>query len=292
MSLVLCPECSHEVSLDAVACPNCGFPMAATPVVEERTVVMPPPKRKNDSIPMWAWVPVGVLALIVVFLFIFMLSGSSDEGNVNLSVNARRPATTDSRDVRTETVPATTSGQTVTVPSSDTTVSVPSAPATTTTVPSSDLPPVTAPAPTRGKVVINAKVIAPRASQPNAARGAKFYLLDKDIETILSDADVEPIEGNTLAASLGLAAVYPDRYGEFMRAAMRAIARHSKYSGTTDTAGQASLGNITPGEYYLYGLTRIGRGFALWNAPVSVTAGDNLLNLSPQSVTEIPDTTG
>jgi len=261
------------------------------PVVET-AVVAPPPKARRDTIPMWAWVPVGVLALIVVFLFIFMLSGSSDEGNVNLSVNARRPVSTDTRDVRTETVPST-GGQSVTVPSSDTTVAVPSdPPTTTTTVPSSDLPPVTAPAPTRGKVVINAKVIAPRATQPNAARGAKFYLLDKDIETILSDADVEPIEGNSLAGSLGLAAVYPDRYGEFMRAAMRAIARHSKYSGTTDTAGQASLGNIAPGEYYLYGLTRVGRGFALWNAPVSVTAGDNMLNLSPQSVTEIPDTSG
>jgi hypothetical protein len=291
MSLVLCPECSHEVSLDAVACPNCGFPMAATTVVEEKAVIMPPVKRRRDTIPMWAWVPVGVLALIVVFLFIFMLSGSSDEGNVNLSVNARRPVSADSRDVRTETVPAT-SGQTVTVPSTDTTVSVPSTSTTTTTVPSSAPAPITAPAPTRGKVVINARIMPPRGSQPSAVRGAKFYLLDKDIEEILSDANIDPIEGNSLTASLGLAIVYPDRYGEFMRAAMRAIGRHAKYSGTTDTAGQASLGNISPGEYYLYGLTRVGRGFALWNAPVSVTAGDNLLNLSPQSVTEIPDANG
>ncbi len=286
MSLALCPECSHEVSLDAVACTNCGFPMSAT-VVKERIVTVPPRPVRSDGFPMWAWIPVAVLGLIVVFLFIFMLTGTNVVANVNLSVNARRPADAP-RDVRTETVPST-SGQSVTVPGSQVSVNEPS---TTTTVPSTTTAPVTAPAPTRGSVMITAQVMPPRARQPNAARGAKFYLLDRDIETILSEANIEPIEGNTLSGSLGLAAVYPDRYGDFMSKAMRAIGRHAKYSGTTDGGGKASLGNITPGEYYLYGLTRVGRGFALWNAPVSVTAGDNLLNLSPQAVTEIPDTTG
>lgn len=283
MSLVLCPECSREVSLDAVACPNCGFPLSARTVVEERVVAKPQRPTRDDGFPLWAWVPVGVLALIVIFLFIFMFAGSNDDGNVNLSVNARRPATAP-RDVRTESVPSTGS-QPVSVPSDTTTT-------TTTTVPSTGTGPVSAPPPTRGNVVITARVVPPRESQPSAARGAKFYLLDRDIESILSEADIEPIEGNTLAGSLGLAAVYPGRYGDFMSKAMRAVGRHAKYSGTTDTAGTTNLANIAPGEYYLYGLTRVGRGFALWNAPVSVTAGDNQLNLSPQAVTEIADPAG
>ena len=36
MALIQCPECAHEVSDQAVSCPNCGFPIAATPT--SRTV--------------------------------------------------------------------------------------------------------------------------------------------------------------------------------------------------------------------------------------------------------------
>jgi hypothetical protein len=116
--------------------------------------------------------------------------------------------------------------------------------------------------------------------------------LDKDVETILTEARLEPIEGNTLAGSLGLAIVYPDRYGDFQQRAMRAISAHAKYSGTTDGSGTANVGGIIPKEYYLFGITRVGKGFALWDSPVSVTPGQNVINLSPQSVTEIADTSG
>jgi len=116
--------------------------------------------------------------------------------------------------------------------------------------------------------------------------------LEEDVETVLRAARVEPIEGNTLAGSLGLAAVFPDRYGDFQRAAMRAIAAKAKYSGTTNGSGGANLAGVDPKGYYLFGIAKIGRGFALWNSPVSVIAGDNMLNLSPQSVTEVSDPNG
>jgi hypothetical protein len=112
-------------------------------------------------------------------------------------------------------------------------------------------------------------------------------LLDKDLETILGEAHVEPVEGNTVAASYGLAVVFPDRFVDFQQAAMRAIARHAKYSGTTDGSGKAALKDVKPDEYYLFAIIRSGRGFAMWDAPVSVINGDNLLNLSPQTVIEI-----
>ena len=117
-------------------------------------------------------------------------------------------------------------------------------------------------------------------------------MLDKDLETILSEARLEPIEGNTLTGSLGLAVVFPDRYGSFQRDAMRAIGGHVKYSGTTGGSGSANLAGVAPKEYYLFAITRIGRGFALWNSPVSVVPGQNVMNLSPQSVTEIPESAG
>jgi hypothetical protein len=174
----------------------------------------------------------------------------------------------------------------VTVPGQTTTV-----PGQTTTVPDTTAPPVTLPV-EKGTVVINARVARPRGT-PQAVRGAKFFLLDEELEKILTEAQLEPVvEGNNLTASLGLAVVYPDQYGEFYRTAMRAINAHVKYSGTTDGKGAASLNGIEPDQYYLFGVTRVGQGFALWNAPVSIIAGQNVLNLSPQSVTEIPDSAG
>jgi len=277
MSLALCPDCGHEISTAAVACPNCGLPIHA-PVVSRNVVVAP----REDSFPPWGIALIaigGVLVLLVAFL---ILRQSNDDANNNLSVNvnSRRP---------TERV-------TTTVPSSAPPgVSVPpptsSAPAQTTTVPGTTTSVPNPPPADKGSVTINAKVTTANGS-PRAASGTKFYLLDKDVESILSEARIEPIEGNSLTASLGLAAVFPDRYGDFQRAAMRAIGNHFKYSGTTSAAGNTGLKSVEPNSYYLFAISRVGRGFALWNQSVSVIPGDNVMNLSPQAITEIPDPNG
>ena len=167
----------------------------------------------------------------------------------------------------------------------------PSAPAQTTTVPGTTTSVPNPPPADKGAVTINAKVTTANGST-RAASGTKFYLLDKDLESILSEARVEPIEGNSFAASLGLAAVFPDRYGDFQRAAIRAIGRHVKYSGTTSAAGNTGLKSVEPDSYYLFAISRVGRGFALWNQSVSIISGDNVMNLSPQAITEIPDPNG
>jgi hypothetical protein len=288
MSLIYCPECGHEISANAIACPNCGRPIqapAAVPV-EKKVVVANPPR--ETGFPTWAFVPIALLAVLVLIL-VYVAFRQNDESantNVNVNVAGRRPNQEPSREARTVTVPPSGETQPVTIPGQSTTV-----PGSTTTVPGTTTAQPIAPPPDKGTVVINAR-IAPTHGSPQSARNTKFYLLDKDLETILSEARVEPIEGNTLTASLGLAAVYPDRYGDFQKAAMRAIAKHVKYSGTTGGSGSANLSGVTPNEYYLFAITKVGRGFALWNAPVSVIAGDNNLNLSPQSVTEIEDAAG
>ena len=279
MSLLYCPECGHEISANAIACPNCGHPLhAPTPVVEKRVIIAQPPPQRESGFPPWAFVPIGIVAIAILFLAYFLLRQSDDQANTNINVNmaGRR---TSQEPVRTATVPSSGETQSVLAPGQTTTV-----PGTTTSAPS-------APLPDKGTVVINASIAPPRGST-QAARGTKFYLLDKDLETILSEARIEPIEGNTLTGSLGLAAVFPDRYGDFQRAAMRAIGGHVKYSGTTGSTGSANLTGVMPNEYYLFGITRVGRGFALWSAPVSVIPGQNVMNLSPQNVTEIPDTSG
>ncbi|MBK7393695.1 MAG: zinc ribbon domain-containing protein [Chloracidobacterium sp.] len=269
MSLFNCPECGHENSDIAVACANCGRPIhTPVPVVERRVVVTEP---RESGVPPWAFVAMGVVAIMVIGLLFFMVRNNSEQGNTNINVNTAGKRTAVTEPARSsEPQPANVPAQTTTVPG------------TSTSVPN-------APLPDKGTVIINAKV-APVNGSPQPARVTRFYLLDQDVEMILSEARVEPIEGNTLAGSLGLAAVYPERYGEFQRAAMRAIGAHAKYSGTTSGTGAANLAGVAPNEYYLFAVSRVGRGFALCNQPVSVVAGDNIMNLSPQSVTEISAT--
>ena len=264
-------------------------PLIADPVVD-RKVVTPIPR--ESSFPPWALIPIGIGAVLIIFFAYIMLREGADDGNTNVNVNlaGRRQSSDSARDPRTTDVPS--SSERAVVPSGSAyDPGATSPPSSSTTVPGTSEPPVLPPQ--RGVVKITARVMMPRSTNgPQPVRSARFYLLDKDLDSILTEARIEPIEGNSFAASMGLAAVFPERYGEFYRAAMRAIERHVKYSGTTDGTGNASLSNVDPDQYYIFGVTKIGRGFAMWDAPVSIIAGENVLNLSPPNVTEIPDTAG
>lgn len=283
MSLIFCPECGHEVSANAVACPNCGRPLVAP---EPPVAVV---RRREEGMPPWA-IPAILGAVVLVGLMMFLLfRGSNDDSNVNVALRANANRVANMPVSRTDVPP--TEPSTVSVPPSSSMPVIPSTgmPPTTTSVPgtSTGAPSV----PDRGTAVIQAKVVD-RRGNPQPARSAKFYLLDKDPEQILSEAHVAPIEGNTLTSSLGLASVFPDRFGDFQRAAMRAIVAHSKYSGTTDSSGSAKVAGVAPKEYYLFCIFRVGKGFAMWNSPVTINPGDNMLDLSPQPVTDINDPTG
>ncbi len=277
MSLLHCPECAHELSDNAVACPNCGRPTNVEPVVE-RQVVMVDNGPTRDGFPTWAFIPIGMLAVILLMLIYVLVKRNDDvTGNqaaTTINVNASRPAAPSrpSEPMTTTTVPS----------------SAP-APPTQTTVPSTQT--TVTQSPTKGKVALVAKLTT-RNGSTQAVRNEKFYLLDQDIESILSSAGVDPIAGQSLTGSLGLSLVFPDRYGEFNRSAFSAIRKHIKYSGQTDGSGKAQLSGVEPNGYYLFGMTRSGQGFTVWNSPVSVQVGDNVLNLSPQTLTEIQDPAG
>ena len=265
MALIYCPECGHEISTAAVACPNCGRPLSASRPVHEATPVVAHVERK-DRVPNWIFIPLGVIGAVLLLVFFVFMSRNSPDDNSNLAVNVstRRQPVSDAKtsDVPTTTVPAPA-------------INVPGSQAEINSV-----------TPTKGSVVINAK-IASRNGAPQPVKNEKFYLLDEDLETILSKARLEPIAGQTLANSFGLSVVYPDRYSAFHRDALRAIRNHIKYSGTTDATGKAELGGVEPDSYYLFAVTRSGRGFALWSSPVSINAGQNALNLTPQQLTEM-----
>lgn len=278
MSLIYCPECGHDVSTNAVACPNCGRPLKIEPPVP-RVVVTDHPVRER-AIPTWAIATLGILGVLVLFFIVFLVSRNDDNSNLNVNVAAKRPPAGDTRetsrtDTSTVTIPpssSTTETQTVTVPGSQ------------TTVPSS----APAPPPSKGSALIDAKITT-RAGSTQPVRSVKFYLLDEDLESILSDADLDPVDGRSLSDSLGLSMMSPDRYGDFYRRAMNALKNHIKYSTTTDAAGKGQIGNIEPDSYYLFGVTKTSEGFAVWSSPVSITNGQNVLNLAPQPLSSVSD---
>lgn len=295
MSLVNCPECGHEVSNEAVACPNCGRPLSApAPTIHRKVVVAEKPV--DEGFPKWVIVPVVILALVVIVLLIAITRSNEESANtrtVNVNLEQRRSA--DSREsARTET---SAPPNQVEVPSSSTTVNppvstttAPSYPSSSTSVPSSSTSVATVPA-DKGTVVIDAKVSTSQGAV-QAVKNEKFYLLDKDLEEILSDADLEPIEGNSLSDSFGLAVMYPDRYGDFQRNALNAIKKHIKYSVTTGGDGKASMKDVKPDSYYLFGITKSRSGFAIWSSPVSIIGGENKLNLQPARLNEMADRSG
>ena len=290
MALIYCPECGHEISSTAVACPQCGRPTNITPPPAARVIVNEPVER--DGIPPWAIAAMALAGVFVVFGLIWLLSNRNDEtANLAVNVNAQRRATANSRDVAYDTptsnidVPPSSVG-TTTVPSYPSgSTSYPSD-SSVTTVPSA--PVATAPAvPDKGTVHISASVTN-RDGDKRPVRGTKFYLLDEDVESILADADLEPIAGQSLSVSFAMAMADQSTHGEFYRKAMSALREHIKYAGTTDTNGKAQLGSVKPDSYYLFGFTKAGNSFAMWNSTVSVIGGENNINLAPQTLTEMP----
>ena len=290
MALINCPECGHEVSIEAVACPSCGRPLNAppTPVIQRRVIVAEP---REEGFPKWVIAPIAILGIVVIFLLIAMTRNNDDSANTrSINVNVAQPrSSTTSRDTTRTDVPPNQ----IEVPSSSTTINPPSStttappPSVSQNVPSSQTSVKNVPT-DKGLVVVDAK-IATKSGAVQSVKNEKFYLLDKDLEEILNEANLEPIEGQTLSNSFGLAVMYPDRYAEFKSDALNAIKKHIKYNATTDSGGKASMKDVKPDSYYLFGITKSGSGFAIWSSPVSIIGGENKLNLQPARINEMSE---
>ena len=292
MSLITCPECAHEVSATAAACPNCGH-MFAPPVVH-RKVVVAEAVPERDDFPKWIFIPLGLLGALLLFvLFAYMRNDeNADARNINVSVNTQRPSGAPLSNSSTTTTSIPSESSTVVVPPSTTTVAPPmtssapqtiAPPSTTTSIPGES---VAATAPDKGTVSLEAKITtASGSTQP--VRSESFYLLDKDLESILSDANIEDETGQGLTNAYALSVLYPEKYADTRRKALAAINKHVRYKTLTDAGGKASLKDVKPDSYYLFGITKTKTGFAVWSSPVSINAGQNALNLSPARLTEI-----
>lgn len=286
MSLMNCPECGHEVSTEAVACPNCGHPFAVhptpvhpTPVSNPRVVVAEPDR---SDFPKWVIIPVVIVgALILFFAFALMKNNNEDDTKLKYNVNLSSRESEDKRETIITTSPPTQ----IEVPSDSTTVIAPPTTSVPQTIPPSSQTEVIN-VPITGSVEIDAKILTQKGAT-QSVKNEKFYLLDKDLETILSEADLEPIANQTLKSSFGLAIMYPEKYGNFQKDALNAINKHVKYDATTNTDGKASMKDVKPDSYYLFGITKNKEGFAIWSSPISIVEGENKLNLSPARLTEI-----
>ena len=267
---MICPDCGHEVSTTAIACANCGRPLS-DPTIERNVVITGTEPRVRDDFPKWIFIPITVLGVALLFIFFMWMRQTDDAANVNVNVSARRGLNNNTRDIRSD------SPNQVTVPGDSTTVPAPSQ-SSVTTVPGESVS-------DRGTAVVNAK-IATKTGGVQPVRNEKIYLLDKDLEEILDDAGIEDETGQGLRNAFGLSVLYPDRYGETRSKALSAIGKHTKYTALTDATGKALIKDIRPDTYYLFGITKTRGGFAIWSSPVTITAGENLLNLSPASITE------
>ncbi|MGB7069246.1 MAG: zinc ribbon domain-containing protein [Pyrinomonadaceae bacterium] len=277
MALLNCPECGREVSDSAIACPNCGRPIDPVRPVIERNVVQAAPPAETSGLPPWIWAPI-VLIGAAVLIGIIMITRHNEEDPANTrvrvemeSANSKTPErSTDPSGLRANSIPnsmaaGSTPDSQVNVHGTQTDVST---------------------EPQTGSAAIEAKTVSGDGDF-TPVKNERFYLMDKDVETILSEADLDPIDGQSLTNSFGLAVADPGKYGDFQRKALSAFKEHIKYSGTTDATGKVKLDGIKPDDYYIFGVAKTGKGFAIWSSPVSINAGDNNLNLAPQRETEI-----
>jgi hypothetical protein len=288
MSLIICPECAHEVSSSAAACANCGHPFVK-PIVQRNVVVseVAPPR---DDFPKWIFIPLGLLGITLLFVLLaYMRNDDEDARNINVSIASQQTANRANTSLRTEStpnqivVPPLQTGEVVVPPSSS---SVPVAPPSQTTVTDVAPPSTTALPPDKGTVNLEAKV-ATRTGSTQPVRAERFYLLSKDLESILSDANIDDETGQGLSNAFGLSVVYPNRYSDVNKKALAAIAKHTVYKTQTDASGKAQMKGVKPDNYYLFGITKTGNGFAIWSSPVTIQAGDNSLVLPAAQMTEV-----
>lgn len=284
MSLITCPDCGNQVSTDAVACPNCGRPLAPAIVepIPQREVIIQEVPREN-SFPPWAIALIAILGAGLLFALFMMMRGGNDEANRNVNVrlgSEREPV--NSRSTRVETNTRTTD---VTVPSTSmpaqtSEVTVPPSQSTSVTTPetrtaTADNVPVG-----KSALTIDAKIQGTTGA-PRPVQKETFYLLDKDLESILRDADIEDEEGQGLVNAFGMSVVYPDRYADTKRKALAEINKHIIAKTLTDAQGKAKFPDVKPDSYYLFGITKTREGFSVWNNPITLSEGATNLNLTP-----------
>lgn len=275
MSLINCPECNSEISTEAETCPKCGHPAANRR--KEVTPVVATTRENESALPKWVVPALVVLAAFTLFGVIYAMQNRDEPADREVVVDTLEPERTSESTKRIDAAnDPLTEPQTreIPVPENDQTITADSKAA----VPDSSVE--------RGSADLDAKV-KDLKGKIVAVEDEKFYLLDKELSEILRESRLQPIENNSLINSFGLSVLYPDKFSKFNSAALSAINDHIEYDTLTDAKGFARITNIRPGNYYIFGIHKIGKGFAIWSSPVTIKPGENNLNIQPQRPVEI-----
>ena len=128
-------------------------------------------------------------------------------------------------------------------------------------------------APQTGTLSIEAGIIYKMGGNQPVSR-TEFMLLDQSLETILNEAGI-PARDTGVLSSYAFAMLYPSQFPGVGERAQAAIKQHAVQTVSTDFSGKAQFTDIKPGSYFIMGLSSTRKGFAIWNLPVEVKAGQN-----------------
>lgn len=274
MALMICPDCGNECSTSAESCPHCGRPFAK-PKIAPKVIVREVPVEKE--FPRWIFVPLAILFAVVAFFAIVYFRQEDETANRNINVKVSTTPVTTARVNSSETTVVTSTPDLYasSINSSSTTSSTVVQGNSVAVAPPSD----------KGVMTMEAKVINRGSTQPVSKE--TFYLLDKDLQSILSEAAIEDPEGQGVVNAFGLSVINPQKYREVNQKALAAINRHIVYRTLTDATGKAEIKDIKPDSYYLFGITKTRNGFAVWDSPVTIQPGQNNIVLEPSKTTEV-----
>lgn len=85
MALIKCPECGKEVSTEAEACPNCGYPIKNNPAIKQEAKEKCPDPINSSWIEFWkkrvtttkiVWSIVAAINTVLLVLFAILLFNS------------------------------------------------------------------------------------------------------------------------------------------------------------------------------------------------------------------------
>src|SRR5688500_6702954 len=100
MALAKCPECGHDMSSDATACPNCGWQNPAQKEPDRVYVADPPAEDLSGcslgTIIIGLLVGVGIFALLLFLFYPYSEQPpATNTVNVNVSIEAQNKQTTE-----------------------------------------------------------------------------------------------------------------------------------------------------------------------------------------------------
>jgi hypothetical protein len=99
-----------------------------------------------------------------------------------------------------------------------------------------------------------------------------FYLLDKSVTDIMTEAGLQPDAGLNLTETLGMAYFGRRRTvrAEYLAKVIDAIKPHTKAETTTDFNGAGQFPPVPFGNYVVFAVAEVGRNTVVWNATVEL----------------------